>query len=151
MRPLALAPMLSLTAALAAAPALADEAWETNLGYAIWEDTRGPDAVLRLYQGEGTEGPVTRLIVPGLGRNTGGGRGSYDALWLSSEGETACAVEVIDPMDGSKTPYWGSAILTFVNPGFPSDWAGVNGDCLAAPTLPLQARALVGEARNRAP
>lgn len=151
MRPKIFAPILALAAALLGSPVLADEAWETNLGYAVWEETRGADAVLRLYQGPGTEGPVTRLVVPGLGRDMMGGRGSYEALWLSTEGETACAVEVIDPMDGTKTGYWGSALLTFVSPDFPSDWAGVYGDCLAAPTRPLQARALVGEARNRAP
>ena len=142
---------LPLALMLSATPVQADEAWETNLGYATWEETRGPDAVLRLYQGEGEVGPVTRLIVPGLGHDMLGGRGSYQAIWLSTEGETPCATEMLDPLDGSKTPYWGSALVTFVSPDFPSDWAGVYGDCLMAPTQPLQARALVGEDRNRAP
>lgn len=147
--PLALAALLA--APIFAAPALADEAWETNLGYVIWEDTQGDDAILRLFTGEGTSGPETRMIVPGLGADMGGGRGSYHGVWVSVDSDVPCATQMIDPVSNAKTPYWGSFILTFVGDSFPSDWAGVYGNCLETPNLPMQAHALVGEERNRAP
>lgn len=137
--------------ALATAPALADEAWETNLGFVVWEDTLGPDAVLRLYSGGETDGPVIRMVVPGLGTDTTGGRGAYRGVWVASDSDVACPTEMLDPLGGGKTRFWGSFVLTFVGPTFPSDWAGVYGNCLEQPMTPIQARALVGDERNRAP
>ena len=141
---------LTLAAVVAAAPALADEAWETNLGFVVWETTLGPDAVLRLFAGEGTSGPVIRMAVPGLGDDMLGGRGSYTGVWTASEGDVPCVTEMIDSF-GGKTRYWGSFTITFVSPDFPSDWAGQYGDCLETPDTTIQARALVGEDRGRAP
>ncbi len=147
--PLMLAAMLA--APLVATPALADEGWESNLGFIIWEETMGLDAVLRAFTAEGTSGPVIRRVVPGRGRDALGGRGAYHGVWVASSSNVRCATEMLDPVSGAPTPFWGGVVVTFINDGFPSDWAGVYGNCLATPASPITARALVGEERNRAP
>lgn len=147
--PLILAALLA--APIVATPALADEGWESNLGYIIWEDTQGADAVLRVFTGEGTSGPEFRMVVPGLGGDVMGGRGAYRGVWVASTGDERCLTEMLDPVTGSKTRYWGSFVLTFLGDGFPSDWAGVYGTCLNAPADAITAHALVGDERDRAP
>lgn len=119
---------LALTATLLAAPALADEVWNSALGPITWETDLGETAVLRLD--EAATGGVVRLLVPGLAQDVNGGRGAYSGLWIADTGETACLADVIDPVSGAKSSYWGTFTLTFVGTAFPSDWAGVWGACL---------------------
>ena len=130
--------VLSLFAAttLGAMPALADEVWNSNIGEIAWEESLGDDAVLRLGDGDG----LMRMIVPGLARDTMGGRGAYTGMWIAAEGDVACATQMVDPL-GSKSEFWGTFTITFVNDGFPSDFAGVYGLCLDSPTMPIQAHA----------
>lgn len=111
--------------AMAAAPVLADEMWDTSMGRMIWETDIGETAVLLL---NGPEGQVLRAFVPGLARDVAGGRGLYRGYWTASGGEEPCEAQLIDPM-GSKTYYWGTFTMTFVADAFPSDWAGVSGSC----------------------
>lgn len=134
-------PTLIAGAVFLAAPALADEVWDSNLGQISWLETDGADALLGVM-GEGG-GPMIHMVVPGLGADTGGGRGTYTGIWIASDGEYPCVTEMLRP-DGSKSSYWGSFTITFLEDGFPSDFAGAYGDCLDAPSLPLQAHARVG-------
>ena len=140
----------ALALSVVAAPAVADEAWQTNMGPIIWEQTMGPDAVLRLYSGDDESQVDVRMIVPGLGDDMMGGRGTYTGLWVAYDGDVACSVEMVDPL-GGKSAYWGTFTLTFLEDGFPSDWAGAYGECLNPPSAPIQAHALVGEDRASAP
>ena len=132
---------LSLLAATAfgAVPALADEVWDTNLGEIAWEESQGDTAILRMGDGDG----LLRLIVPGLARDTMGGRGAYTGVWIAAESDTPCVTQMVDPL-GGKSEFWGTFTITFVNDDFPSDFAGVYGTCLDTPSMPVQAHARVG-------
>ena len=129
---------LALGALMAAAPALADEVWDSNMGEIAWLETRGADAYLGVVDPGGSV--MVHMMVPGLGADMMGGRGAYTGIWVAGEGDVACVTDMVAP-DGSKSPYWGSFTLTFVNEDFPSDFAGAYGDCLDAPSMPLQAHA----------
>jgi len=130
-------PILTALAAtlLAAAPALADEAWTSGYGPIIWEADIGETAVLRLD--ETGSGSVIHFLVPGLARDVSGGRGTYQGLWIASQGEVPCLTDMVDPLTGAKSPYWGSFTLTFLRTEYPSDWAGAFGNCFDAQTDPL--------------
>ncbi|WP_068305054.1 hypothetical protein [Pararhodobacter sp. CCB-MM2] len=130
--------IFALLACVAATPALADEVWDTNMGEIAWLETRGPDAYLGVVDPDGTTS--VHLMVPGLGADMMGGRGTYTGVWVAGEGDVACVTDMVAP-DGSKSSYWGSFTITFVNDDFPSDFAGAYGDCLDLPSMPLQAHA----------
>ena len=134
---------LALAASLLAAPALADEVWSSALGPFAWETDIDQTAVLRLD--EVATGGIVRFLVPGLPLDVNGGRGAYSGLWIANGGDARCLADVVDPVSGAKSPYWGTFNITFVGTGFPSDWAGVWGSCLDAPVEAISAVAVVGE------
>ncbi len=115
------------------APALADEAWMTPFGPLQWEESRGSMAILNLFGDDVPDPGNFRVFLPGLADDTDGARGSYTGFWTSTTGEAPCATDLIDPM-GTKTRFWGQFTLIFVGDAFPSDWAGLFGDCFDAPT-----------------
>jgi len=137
-----LAPSLAALLTLGTAPALADEVWTSNVGPVMWETDLGETAVLRLDVA-GT-GALVRMFVPGLATDMMGGRGAYTGVWVASDADEECVVEMVDPVSARKSRYWGTFTITFVNEGFPSDWAGVYGNCLQTPAEPIQAHAQVG-------
>tara|TARA_R110002073_G_scaffold330703_1_gene514716 strand:+ start:1052 stop:1492 length:441 start_codon:yes stop_codon:yes gene_type:complete len=128
----------ALTAAtlLSAAPAMADEMWDSALGPILWDSDLGDVAIWRLD--DLTNGTVVRLYLPGLAADVSGGRGAYRGFWLAEGGDPAeaCLTQMIAP-DGMKSLFWGQVTLTFVRPDFPSDWAGVVGQCFDTPSMPL--------------
>jgi hypothetical protein len=131
---------LTLTAAallsMPLTPALADEAWMTQFGPMQWEETRGSMAILNMF-GAGVDNPAQfRVFLPRLADDVNGGRGAYLGFWTSDRGDSPCAVELVDPM-GTKTRHWGQFTLNFVGDAFPSDWAGLYGDCFDAPLYRL--------------
>ena len=133
MRRLSLA--LAAPAVLLALPAQADELWSSTHGMIAWETDLGETAVLRLDdQGAGR---VVRMLLPGLAADMTGGRGAYLGLWIADSGDRPCLTEMVDPVSGIKTPHWGTVTLTFLQPHFPSDWAGVYGHCLSIAAEPL--------------
>lgn len=125
---------LCLTAALTAlagAPALADEAWVTNLGPVIYEDEIGEYAVFLHY-----DGPVAhRTYIRGLAGNFDH-RGDFTGYWTEVEragSQTpACDVAVADE-NGAITHHWGRVEINFLQPGFPGEWNGRIGNCFEAP------------------
>ncbi|WP_417587503.1 hypothetical protein [Pararhodobacter oceanensis] len=133
---------LGLIAGFGAGPLIADEVWDSTFGPVAWEATMGEVAVLRLDVPE--SGEVVRMYVEGLGADVMGGRGAYRGVWISDQGDRACAVQVIGP-DGAKSAYWGQFSISFVAPEFPSDWAGVFGNCLDRPETPVAALAVFAE------
>lgn len=138
-------PLLAAAFCLTAAPALADEAWDTGFGRLIWETDIGDTAVL-LLDDQGRDRSV-RMFVPGLPAHVMGGRGYYEGIWIASQKDGAqgpgCGLAMIDPMGGASTE-WGTFQITFVNEEFPSDFAGSFGDCLEPRVNPLSAVAITG-------
>jgi len=131
---------VALGAALAttalATSALSDEAWLTQFGPLQWEDSRGSMAILNLF-GDAAARPNTyRIFLPLLADDVDGPRGTYTGYWTAAAGEVPCTLDMIDPM-GTKTRHWGQFTLTFVGDSFPSDWAGLYGDCFDAPSYRL--------------
>lgn len=122
---------------LGASPVMADEAWNTSLGTVAWMDNIGDMAML------GTEDGSTRIFLPGLAGDVMGGRGAYDGYWTADGAADDCGMQMIDPA-GHKARAWGRVVITFVNPGFPSDWAGVYGHCFDEPSLPISGTAITG-------
>jgi hypothetical protein len=129
-----LARSLSVIAATLAAPAaLADEAWMTQFGPMQWEDSRESMAILNLFGPEVANPAQFRVFLPRLADDVNGGRGVYVGFWTSNAGDAPCPVDLLDPM-GTKTRHWGQFTLNFVGDDFPSDWAGLYGDCFDAPS-----------------
>lgn len=127
--------------ALMTSPVLADEAWQTQMGPAAWESDFGETAVIRID--DAVNARVVRLYMQGLAADVSGGRGVYRGVWIADRGDFDCATQMVGP-DGQKSWHWGLFTVTFVNDQFPSDWAGVMGDCVDAPTYPISAVAQVG-------
>jgi hypothetical protein len=124
---------LAALLALPLAPALADEAWMTQFGPLQWEDSRESMAILNLFGPEVTNPAQFRVFLPRLADDVNGGRGAYTGFWTSTAGDAPCVTEILDPM-GTKTRHWGQFTLNFVGDDFPSDWAGLMGDCFDAPS-----------------
>jgi hypothetical protein len=133
----------ALAGVLTAAPAMADEAWMTQLGFMFWETSRDTMAVLAV---EGEDGAVTsRVYLPGLAGDMMAGRGTYQGYWIARpDGATGCGVQLTGP-DGWKSPLWGQVTISFVNDAFPSDWAGFYTECFGAERIPLSGLAQVGQ------
>jgi len=119
---------LILTAALLAAlPATADEMWQTPFGLVQWEKDIGDVAVFGLVEPDDLG---LRVFVPGLPFDVDGGRGVYFGFWTAEDGEFACQAQMVDPT-GRTTAFWGQFTLNFVADAFPSDWAGLMGECFS--------------------
>ena len=133
---------VAAAAVLAGAPALADEAWMTQLGRIYWDTSDGAMAVLAL---EGDGGSVAaRIYVPGLAGDMMGGRGTYHGYWIAApDGSAGCGAQLSGP-DGWKSPLWGQVTISFVNDAFPSDWAGFYTECFGTDPMSLSGTALVG-------
>ena len=116
---------LAMTAAMTAAPVLADETWNTEDGLIVWDDNFGETAVLMMATDAGV---TVRVYVPGLARDVAGGRGTYEGYWIATDGSERCEAQLTGP-DGAKSNYWGTFTISFVRDAFPSDWAGTSGAC----------------------
>jgi len=114
--------------------ALADETWQTAYGEVAWMDHNGGTAILHLE--DSSFGRHVRMYVPGLQDDMMGGRGSYHGIWVGDSGDADCQMQMVGP-DGFGSNYWGQFVITFVRDAFPSDWAGVVGNCLDVPMSPI--------------
>jgi hypothetical protein len=122
--------------------ALADEAWDTQLGRVYWESDMGDMAILRIDNAGG--GVAARIYLPGLAGDMMGGRGSYHGYWIAApDDDGGCGAQLIGP-DGFKSDQWGQTVLTFVHDDFPSDWAGTYTECFDSAAVPISGVAIVG-------
>lgn len=127
--------------ALLAAPALADEVWDTAQGQVIYvEDIRDiavlsfPVAAPPFAQAGGVAD--ANLYVPGLGGNFDA-RSVHDGYW-AMPGQPICSAALTAP-DGMTTQAWGRARIVFDRPGFPTGFTLLLGACFDEPLLPLRA------------
>lgn len=125
-------------AAMLAAPAAADEAWQTDYGEIIWETNYDGGAIFMIDLGAGKVG---RFYIEGFGVDEP--RGMFRGYWISTQEENMCSSQLTGP-DGTASQTWGRLTLTFMSPDFPSDWAMLTGDCFAEPDEPLIAHAITG-------
>lgn len=127
---------LKLCSALAAltvcaAPALADEAWVSNLGPVIYEDEINEYATFLHYDGA----VAHRSFIRGLAGNFDN-RGHFTGYWTEQENAGSrtptCDVAIADE-NGNITHHWGRVEIDFLQPGFPGEWNARIGNCFEAP------------------
>lgn len=109
-------------AALLATPALADEVWESDLGDIVYQDEINGAAVFTFRSFDGY--PAT-LVIPGLAGNFDN-RGVHDAFWLG-DGPGYCLSSMT--WEGQTSQQWGSAVLIFDQPAYPTSFTVLMGDC----------------------
>ncbi len=109
-----------------AAPAVADEVWFTPFGQAIYEADIGDTTVITVPQPDG----MMRVYIPGLAGNYDN-RGTHTGYWFGT-GEGYCPAGLTS-IEGTGSRQWGSVILAFDRPAFPTGWTMVIGDCFEAP------------------
>ena len=137
----------SLIAFLAlAAPAVADEAWSTQLGEVFWESDAGDTAVLALHVDtkEDAVGETVRFYIVGLSADVMGGRGAYSGYWTSTSDEPLCDAGLTDS-SGKVTHAWGRIDMTSVSDAFPSQWTAQMGHCFADPDSLITGVPITGE------
>lgn len=123
-----------LLAALLPAAAGADEVWTTAEGEAAWAATVDGTAVLAMPMGDG----MLRLYIPDLDARMDS-RGMHEAYWIGSGGGV-CGATLTGP-DGSGATNWGTGIVAFDAPAFPSGWTATLGFCAGPPSFSIRADA----------
>lgn len=120
---------------LAAAPALADEAWYSDAGQIIYAEDIDTYGVLLLTQADGIE---RLFFVRDLAGNFDDRIGYFDGYWVSSgatgksTGE-ACPFSII-AANGETYDSWGRVIVEFDSPAFPSGFTAMTAMCFDPPT-----------------
>jgi hypothetical protein len=132
--------MAVASAAFLAAPAAADEMWKTDNGQVIWEKDYQGGAIFRM---DVPGNKMVRFYIEGLTTDVEM-RGHFKGYWISTIDEDMCTAELRGP-DGTRGQTWGSLTLSFLSPGFPSDWVLMTGDCLAPLDYMLAGHADTGE------
>lgn len=135
---------LALAGALlfAAMPAAADEVWRTDLGQVAWEKEVGDAAVFRVNL---PNGKFARFYIENLPARIENRTGIFSGYWISTADEALCPAELVGP-DGTRSHTWGRLELTFVKPGFPSDWVMHTSRCVDELNETLIGLAQVGDA-----
>lgn len=118
---IAVAALVLLASVSAAA---ADEVWRTAQGDVAYLSDLGDTAVLSLA----VDGSETRFYFPGLAGNvTSRNDAPIRGYWIhTGPGDCNAILRGPDKMQSSD---WGSAVISFVDPGFPSAWTMLMGTC----------------------
>lgn len=119
---------------LAAFPALADEAWDSDAGEIIYAEDIDNHAVLLLTQADGIE---RRFFIRDLAGNYDDRIGMFDGYWVASSmpGKTTgdpCPFSII-AANGEVYDTWGQVVVEFDSPAFPSGFTAISGICLEPP------------------
>ena len=127
-----LSALLSLTLA---APALADETWATPYGEAIYEQDLNQTTILTVPEPE----TLLRVYIPGLAGNYTD-RSTHFGYWIA-DGYDYCPARLVGE-DGFGSFQWGSVILIFDGPAFPTSWTMLLGDCFDTPLRSIRGETL---------
>jgi hypothetical protein len=119
---------------LAASPAIADEAWDSDAGEIIYAEDLEIHAVFLLTQADGIE---RRFFIRDLAGNYDDRIGWFDGYWVASNmpGKTTgdpCPFSII-AANGEAYDTWGQVAISFDSPVFPSGFTAVSGMCLEPP------------------
>lgn len=129
--------LLAFAACLAAAPALADEAWRSDMGDIVYLDKRDGAAILTFTN---VDASLATLIVPGLAGNYDR-RGTHPAFWIGEGAGNCAAILRHGDLESRQS---GRAIIVFDKPGFPTSFTMILGACFDAPDLPVRAETEAG-------
>jgi len=130
---------LSAAFALLAAPALADEVWNTEIGRVVYLTDIGDVAVFTYPAANGGTGYV---YIEGLGGNYTD-RSTHRGYWIEPGSSGACSATLTSP-DGVSSRAWGRVTVTFARPAAPSGFTAYRGDCFAEPEAMLVGTPVVG-------
>ncbi len=106
-----------------AAPALADEVWSSTTGEIVYLADEYGSAILSFND---TDGSPAELIIPELAGNFTD-RSMHYAYWVG-DSDLECAVGMGRP-GGQTSLSWGTAVIAFDDPGFPTAFTVLLGDC----------------------
>jgi len=121
-----------------ASPALADEVWSSATGDIVYLADEYGAAILGFTD---TYGDPGELIFPGLAGNFTD-RGVHHGYWVG-EGDLQCYTAMARP-GGMASLAWGTATIAFDNPGFPTAFTLILGDCDTPADRSLRAEPRVG-------
>ncbi len=127
-----------LAGAIFAAPASADEAWNSPSGLIVWERDIGNTSVFMFTTPVGNGVVTTRIFINGLPATMNGGRGNYTGYWVDDSGRRLCEADLVSPL-GVRTSAWGRFYITFNARQFPSNWVGLWGQCFDDPSNQIDA------------
>ncbi|WP_299931829.1 hypothetical protein [uncultured Pelagimonas sp.] len=122
-----------LALSLIATTATADEVWTSTTGDVIYEDEKAGAAIFSFITETGTR---AELVIPGLAGNYDN-RGVHGALWIGT-GPDQCAVSMMRP-EGQPSMDWGTAVISFDRPAFPTGFTLTIGDCIGPLTRSMRA------------
>ncbi|MGB3626498.1 MAG: hypothetical protein WA989_11740 [Henriciella sp.] len=128
-----------------AAPALADEAWSTEIGEVIYDhDTSEGHAVLT-YPIEGSEMRGIAYVDDLAGEVEG--RTAYTGVWIEPDdsGSETCAYAIADPETGEPRRTWGQFEMVFIKPDYPAGWVIKRGYCFSDPVEFLVGTPIIGQ------
>lgn len=115
--------VLALAVCLFAAPAVADEVWDTPLGPIIYESEANGAAIFSFFNVDGSR---ATLVIPGLAGNYDN-RSLHDAFWIG-QGSQFCEAALSLP--GQRpSAQWGKAQVIFDKPAFPTSLTVSLGYC----------------------
>lgn len=133
------APLAFLAALAAATPALGDEVWTTPFGDIVYEADIGDVTVLSYPLADGSKG---HAYFPGLGGNYTA-RGVHHGYWIEPR-EGTCGATMTGP-DGLASTAWGRAVIAFDQPGFPTAFTALAGECFGEPAYSVRAEPVTAQ------
>lgn len=128
-------------AALAAAlfsvfPAAADEVWTSpSAGRIIYEEDIRETGI---FSYDGLSGGRAYLYVPGIAGTSE--RYVHFGYWIDPTRGDECGTQLTGP-DGVRSGSWGTAVIAFDRPEFPSGWTALLGLCGSEPFEHIRAEA----------
>lgn len=128
----------ALAALAVATPVLADETWSTATGEVVYLADEYGAAILSFSDPYGGAG---EMIFPGLAGNFTD-RGVHHGFWVGA-GDLQCSTAMARP-GGMASLAWGTAVIAFDEPGFPTAFTVLLGDCDNATDRALRAIPIVG-------
>ena len=109
---------------LLATPALADEAWVSDMGDIIYE---AEEAGAAIFSFANVDAYPATLVIPGLAGNYAN-RSVHEAFWIGT-GAGFCPAFLSLPGDDVGSTNWGRALISFDEPGFPTGFTLTLGGC----------------------
>lgn len=129
----------------AAMPAIADEAWSTEIGEVIYDHETDQGHAVLTYPIEGSEVRGIAYVDDLAGQYEG--RTAYTGVWIEPDdsGSETCAYAITDPETGEPRRTWGQFEMVFTEPDYPSGWVIKRGYCFEAPVEFLVGKPIRGE------
>ena len=123
---------LAVAFVLFAAPSMADEVWDSDMGPIVYEAEEGNAAILSFTN---VDAYPANLIIPGLAGNYSN-RSTHEAFWI---GQGAGECDAFMSRTGQpESSQWGRAQLVFDKPAYPTSVTIILGFCLEEPNIVIR-------------